>query len=277
MDLKLRKVEIDFSDAKIHWNRECPEFSHVFNAFSLVAAHIEPYLIKVMRQIRDQLPESATDLRRDVDLFNSQEGRHYRMHMKFNTLMNESGYDTRESEARLKADFRRFLDEKDVRFSVAYCEGFETLGPVLSGYFFDRSPELMRRWDQPSVFLWLWHVAEEYEHRHVVNGCYKALYDDNYWFRIYGLWYCLAHLFRFVLRESNRMVKHDLRTVGRLGRLRARLRYSRALAGLFVFALPRILFVACRPSYDPAKLPPMEKAMFILDETSKRYGILEPE
>ncbi|MDQ1491775.1 MAG: hypothetical protein QOJ23_4289, partial [Actinomycetota bacterium] len=46
--------------------------------------------------------------------------------------------------------------------------------------------------------------------------------------------------------------------------------------GLFAYALPRIVFVAGRRSYDPAKLPPLEKAMFILDETSKRYGILEP-
>jgi len=276
MDLKLRKVEIDFSDAKIHWNPEYPEFSHLFNAFSLVAAHIEPYLIKVMRQISDRLPESAAELRRDADLFNSQEGRHYRMHIKFNTLMNEAGYDTKAAEARLKADFKRFLDEKDIKFSVGYCEGFETLGPVLSGYFFDRSPELMRRWDQPSIFLWLWHVAEEYEHRHVVNGCWKALYDDDYWGRIHGLWYCLLHLFKFVLTESNRMVRHDLRGVGFAGRVRARLRYNRALAGLMAYALPRVLFVACRPSYDPAKLPPIENAMFILNETSKRYGSLEP-
>ena len=276
MDLKLRKVDIDFSDAKIHWNPQYPEFSHVFNAFSVGAPCIEPFLIKVMRQIKDRLPESATELRRDVDLFNSQEGRHYRMHMKFNTVLHQAGYDTQESEEKLKDDYRRFLDEKGLKFSLAYSEGFETLGPVLSGYFFDRSPALMRRWDQPSIVLWLWHVAEEYEHRHVVNGCWKLLYDDGYWYRIYGLWYCLLHLFTFVLRESNRMVKHDLAT-GRLkGPLRARWRYGRAVAGLFAYALPRVVFVAGRRSYDPAKLPPLDNAMFILDETSKRYGILEP-
>ena len=276
MDLKLRKVDIDFSDATVHWNPEYPEFSHVFNAFSIGAPHIEPFLIKVMRQVRERIPESGADLLRDIELFNSQEGRHYRMHMKFNTVLHEAGYDTRESEENLKADYKRFLDEKGLKFCLAYAEGFETLGPVLSGYFFDRSPELMRRWDQPSIFLWLWHVAEEYEHRHVVNGCWKVLYDDGYWYRVYGLWYCLAHLFRFVLRESNRMVRHDLAGAPRRRRLRSRLRFARALGGLAVYALPRFVFVACRPSYDPAKLPPIDNAMFILDETSKRYGILEP-
>jgi predicted metal-dependent hydrolase len=277
MDLKLRKVDIDFSDAKVHWNPDCPEFSHVFNAFSVGAPCIEPFLIKVMRQVNEQLPESALpQLRRDIELFNSQEGRHYRMHMKFNTVLHDAGYDTRESEAALKADYKRFLDEKGLKFCLAYAEGFETLGPVLSGFFFDRSPALMERWDDASIFLWLWHVAEEYEHRHVVNSVYKLLYDDDYRYRLYGLAYCLGHLFHFVLRESNRMVKQDLATGRVKGRLRARLRFGRSLVGLFAYALPRILFVAGRRSYDPAKLPPLEKAMFILDETSKRYGILEP-
>lgn len=276
MDLKLRKVDIDFSDAKVHWNPTCPEFSHVFNAFSLGAPLIEPFLIKVMRQAKEKLPESETELLRDIDLFNSQEGRHYRMHMKFNQVLHDEGYDTKEAEERLKADYKRYLDEKGLKFCLAYAEGFETLGPVLSGYFFDRSPELMRRWDQPSIFLWLWHVAEEYEHRHVVNGSFKLLYDNDYWSRIYGLWFCLAHLFTFVLKNAIRMIRHDL-AAGRVkGRVRARLRFARAFAGLAAYAFPRFLFVAGRPSYDPAKLPPLENAMFILDETSKRYGILEP-
>jgi hypothetical protein len=46
-------------------------------------------------------------------------------------------------------------------------------------HFFDRSPELMERRDQPSIFLWLWNVAEEYEHRHVVKGCYRVLSARN--------------------------------------------------------------------------------------------------
>lgn len=276
MDITLRKVDIDFSDAKIHWNPDCPEFSHLFNAFSVVAVCVEPYLIKVTRQAKERLPESAADFRHELDLFNSQEGRHYKVHTKFNDVLEAAGYPVREAEARLKADYKRLLETKDLKFCLAYSEGFETLGPVLSGYFFDRSPKLVENWDQPSIFLWLWHVAEEYEHRHVVNTCWKKLYDNGYWYRIYGLWYCLIHLFTFVLRESHRMINHDLATGRVKGRFRARWAYGRSLAGLMAYAFPRLIFVAGRKSYDPAKLPPLEKAMAILDETSKRYGLLEP-
>ncbi|HEY4410225.1 MAG TPA: metal-dependent hydrolase [Acidimicrobiia bacterium] len=276
MNITLRKVDIDFSDATVHWNPDCPEFSHVFNAFSVVAPCVEPYLIKVIRQVKDKLPESEAEFKRELELFNAQEGRHYKVHTKFNVLLAEAGYPVGPAEERLKADYRRFLETKDLKFLVAYAEGFETLGPVLSGFFFDRSPELMKRWHEPSIFLWLWHVAEEYEHRHVVNRCWRILFNDAYWSRIYGLWYCLIHLFTFVLVESNRMINHDLATGRVKGRIRARWAYGKALGGLMAYALPRIVFVACRPSYDPSKLPPLEKAMAILAETSKRYGILEP-
>src|SRR2546427_10799549 len=109
MDLKLRKVDIDFSDAKIHWNPQYPEFSHVFNAFSVGAPCIEPFLIKVMRPIKDRLPESATELRRAVAPFNSQEGRHYRMHMKFSTVLHQAGSDTQACEGKMKDAYRRII------------------------------------------------------------------------------------------------------------------------------------------------------------------------
>jgi predicted metal-dependent hydrolase len=274
MDLQLRKVDIDFSDAKIHWNPAGPEFSHLFNAFSILAPSLEPFLIKTMRQFKERLPESAEQLRRDVDLFNSQEGRHYRMHMKFNKVLYAAGYDTAESEANLKADYERFFTEKGLKFCLAYSEGFETLGPALSGYFFDRTPELPEGWDEATTYLWLWHVAEEYEHRAVVNSTYKLLYDD-YWYRLYGLWYALVHIFRFVLRESNRMTKYDL-AHGRIkGKLRSRLRLARSLGGLLAYAFPRLIINAQKRSYDPTRLPPMKNATAMLEDVSRRYGMVE--
>jgi predicted metal-dependent hydrolase len=272
MTLQVRKVNIDFDDARIDWNPTGPEFSHVFNAFSALAPSLEPFLIRVMRQCQGQLPDSATELRDDIDMFNSQEGRHHRMHSKFNKVLYAAGYDLADAEKALKGDYERFFTKKGLKFSLAYSEGFETLGPALSGFFFDRSPELMAQWDEPTTFLWLWHVAEEYEHRAVVNGTYGVLYGD-YWYRIYGLWYALIHIFSFVLTQSNRMIKHDLATGRIRGRIRSRLRYASSLGGLMRYALPRIVFICHRPSYDPKEYPPIESAAVILARASERYGV----
>jgi predicted metal-dependent hydrolase len=272
MTLQVRKVNIDFTHARIDWNPTGPEFSHVFNAFSALAPSLEPFLIRTMRVAQEQLPETEAALRDDIDLFNSQESRHYRMHSQFNKLLYAAGYDLKDAEQKLKDDYERFFTKKGLKFSVAYSEGFETLGPALSGFFFDRSPELMEQWDEPTTFLWLWHVAEEYEHRAVVNGTYKVLYDD-YWYRLYGLWYALVHIFAFVIKQSNRMVKLDLANGTIKGRFRSRYRQVSSLLGLARYALPKILFICHRRTYDPTTFPPIESVNVILSRASERYGV----
>lgn len=272
MTLQVRKITIDFDDARIDWNPAGPEFSHIFNAFSALAASLEPFLIKVMRQCSDDLPEGMDDLRQDIERFNAQEGRHHRMHSKFNKVLYAAGYDLADAEARLKADYDRFLTKRGRKFSLAYSEGFETLGPALSGFFFDRTPELMEQWDEPTTFLWLWHVAEEYEHRAVVNSTWHELYG-GYWYRIYGLWFALVHIFGFVLREGNRMIEHDLATGRIRGRLQSRARLARSLGNLFAYALPKIVLVCHRPGYDPKEYPPIDNAMRVLARASERYVV----
>src|SRR5882724_2571821 len=109
MALQVRKVNIDFSSARIDWNPTGPEFSHVFNAFSSLAPQLEPFLIKVMR-------EAKTRVLADIDLFNSQEARHYRMHSQFNKVLYAAGYELAAAEAKLKADYERFLTTKGPKF-----------------------------------------------------------------------------------------------------------------------------------------------------------------
>ena len=272
MTLQVRKVNIDFSDARIHWNPWGPEFSHVFNAFSSLAPELEPFLIKTMRSAKAMLPQSAATLHDDIDVFNSQEGKHYRMHAGFNKLLYAEGYQLKDSEAKLHEDYERFLRDKGVKFCVAYSEGFETLGPALSGFFFDRTPEVLEQWDEPTTFLWLWHVAEEYEHRAVVNGTYNTLYG-GYWYRIYGLWFALIHIFAYVIKNSNRMIKAD-RESGRISDVWAsRWRHIKTFAGLARYAAPRLLVHCHKPSYDPTEYPPIEGAQVILARASERYGV----
>lgn len=271
MQLQVRKVNIDFSHAKIDWNPTGPEFSHVFNAFSSLAPALEPFLIRTMRVAQEKLPEGQAAMQADIDLFNTQESRHYRMHAQFNKLLYAAGYELKDAETKLKADYERFFTKKGLKFCVAYSEGFETLGPALSGFFFDRSPELMEQWDEPTTFLWLWHVAEEYEHRAVVNGTYETLWGD-YWYRIYGLWYALIHIFAYVIKNSNRMIKQDLATGAIKGKWRSRRRQISSLAGLVRYAVPK-LAVCHRRDYDPTTMPPIESVNVILDRASEKYGI----
>ena len=177
--MDIRKVEIDFSDAAVRWNPQQPEWCHIWNAMSTAVPALEQFLIKTVRKVRAELPDSAPQsLRRDVDDFITQEGRHTRLHMKFNKKLEEEGYDFAAAEKKLRADYARYLEKKSLRFSMVYCEGFETFGPIISNLFFDRSADMMKDWHEPSCHLWRWHIAEEYEHRHVCNYLYKEVWGS---------------------------------------------------------------------------------------------------
>jgi len=73
MDLRSCAGRIDFSDARSTWNPGL-EFSHLFNAFSILAPSLEPFLIKTMRPVQGAAAGSGHQ--RDVD-----STREHRMHM----------------------------------------------------------------------------------------------------------------------------------------------------------------------------------------------------
>lgn len=274
----LRKVEIDFSDAKIHGNPRAPEYSHILNGVSVLLPDLEAFLNKTVRAVAKKLPEDAVELHRDAGLFTWQEGRHARMHAKFNELLYaEPGYEWLKADLeKMAADYRRFEKEKGLQFCLAYSEGFETYGTFVSYFFFEGSGKLMADWDEPTIYLWLWHLAEEYEHRTVCNHLYKAVYNDAYWTRMYGLWYATFHLFGFVLRAAVKFIAAD-RKHGRIkGPIRSRLRFARDVIRFFAYVIPREILYAMRPGWDPVHVPPPRRSMEFLEKAAERYGIREP-
>src|ERR1700740_1116679 len=88
--LTVRKVDIDFYQAKIHWNPEEPEYAQLLNGLSRRFPPLEPFLIKVIRQAKEVAPEH---MQRKLELFIAQEGRHYKQHAKWNHLLGEAGYE----------------------------------------------------------------------------------------------------------------------------------------------------------------------------------------
>jgi hypothetical protein len=274
--MQARKVDLDFSQAKVFWNPAEPEYCQLLNAISSMLPDLEPLLIKAVRATRDLLPESTAEaFHEDIKLFVAQEGRHYRMHKRFNEVLVREGYDWLPAlQAKISADFDRYWEQKGAKFALAYSEGFETFGPLVSTFFFEEAGVLMADWDEPTTYLWLWHFAEEYEHRSVCNHLFEEVYG-SYWYRIYGLWYATIHLFGYSFRVALKLLATD-RATGRIPkRRRSRLRFARLLIRFARFMLPKILFGCMRPTYDPATIPQPRHTLAFLEAASERYGILE--
>jgi predicted metal-dependent hydrolase len=200
--LQVRTPAFDFSEMTPHWapNREVVAS---VNANGIIPAYIEPFLVKVMRRAMAELdPVQDAELLRDIDLFNKQEGQHFKLHKAFNTMVREGGYpDMGDYEKPYEDDYTRMLNTRSLRWLLAYCEGFESIGSSVAERWVDgEMDEALGATGEPSLAmeLWRWHLAEEFEHRTVAFRVYHRLYGKNrvtaYLYRIYGVVTCAKHM-----------------------------------------------------------------------------------
>lgn len=274
--MKIRNIDIDFSTAKIHWTPAAPEFAQFWNGISSFLPYLEPFLNKTVRAGIDLLPESELELRRDCRIFIAQEGRHYKNHEKFNRTLRESGYpELSRLEAKMKADYERYWQTKGHKFCMGYAEGFETLGPIMACFFLEGARELQASdIDDPTVDLWRWHLAEEYEHRCVANYLYHSLYK-SYWYRLYGIAFALPHMLGYMIRTGLYLIHEDRRSGRIKDPWRSRLRFLGVMARLFAYATPRVI-KSLHPKYDPINIPAPPRCMQVLEQSEIRWGQAKP-
>jgi uncharacterized protein len=252
--MKARRPAIQFEQALPHWSWH-REFAQAYNAGSTSLPQLEPYLNRIVRQARDRLPPKQAELREAAQIFMQQEANHYKFHQLYNDTLYNAGYTgLRDFEAKLRADYEHFLAHRSLRFNVAYSEGFESLGIIYTAFFFEHIDDLLAGADANVVTLWKWHLAEEFEHRHVCHDLYHALFgqgwDGGYWYRIYGLLYALAHLGAYGQRTTAHLLRVDRAGLSLRGRLTSRWRNAAYQCRLMAFSLPRVLTILA-PNYHP--------------------------
>jgi len=253
--MKVRYPELDFSAAKAHWAKS-PEFSQMLNAFSTVPAHIEPYLVKVMRKVKKDLDPKHEKLHADIDIFNKQEVQHCKLHLAFNNKLYTLGYaEMPEEERPYKEDYERFFATKSLRFNVAYCEGFEALGSSAAQIYFEDFKDYFEGADKDAMNLWLWHLAEEFEHREVCADVYRTLYGNGplaYLYRVGVFLYALAHIGAHTKRISRYLIDKD-----REGMSPEQLTHSKKHEAMlnrkYLIAAFKRLIGVLSPFYDPGK------------------------
>lgn len=266
--MRVRSPAIDFSDVRPDWapNRE---FAQYYNAASTVPAHVEPFLVKVMMRARDELAKRPGQQRllEDVEIFIKQEVQHCKRHVAFNQRLYDSGYaGMRELEAPYEADYQRWLEDKSLRFLLAYSEGFEAMGSSSAEVFFTQLDDYLDGADESAVTLWKWHLAEEFEHRSVCYDVYKALYGRglrSYLYRLYGFVYAITHIGSHVKRVNAYLLEQDRRNLSANERDTSFERQRQVKQHITKASLPRLLKVFS-PFYDPArKKAPADMARYL--------------
>jgi len=258
--MKVRIPGFDFSGVQPHWTAS-KELAQDYNAKSLVPAYIEPFLIQVMRRAKLKLAPEHESLHRDVITFIRQESMHCKYHVDFNDMMRRHYPGMKAIEEEYAAEYCRFLQERSLKFNLAYSEGFEALGAAGAETFFEEAEALLVDADPRALQLWKWHLAEEFEHRHVCSQVYEALFCHGPWNRfwngyIYRVWaflYAMKHIGTYVDRLFRHLLEVDRAGLSAAERVASDARLSE-MKRRRLGRLKRLLPVLS-PFYDPARKP----------------------
>jgi len=248
--MRSRRPSFDFSETPARWTAN-NEFAHEMNASSCWIPLLERFLNRVMAKALTQLKYTTgtEQLREDVRVFIRQEANHYSLHGDFNAILTASGYNLTPFLEHFESEFKRIWETKSFAFQLAYCEGFETIGPPAALMWLDESEDILAGANKEAVRLWKWHLMEEYEHRTVCYDVFKALHG-GYFLRVYGFLYQLWHLGRFSLSVRNYLLEQDRSSMTSAERKASIQSTKQIKRRMLKKTLPRLLR-ALSPFYSP--------------------------
>jgi hypothetical protein len=243
----VRKVPFAFpSDFQPHWNPDDPVLSQLINGTSIQLPYMEPFIINAIREATKHITDPA--LKQEAKAWIGQESQHFMQHRRFNEVLIAKGYpQLREREQEYEE-----LRKRPLKYQVAYTAGFETLALATAHAMIADRARLFRGADPAVASLWLWHVVEDIEHKNLAFDVYQHIYGD-YWYRVYGMFAALVHLFQMVRGSYMVLLKAE----GLWGKWKTHWAIKKFAVRFFTSALPGILRHALpwhHPSHvaDPA-------------------------
>jgi uncharacterized protein len=145
------------------WTPAAPELSAVANAVSLAMPSVEPYVVASVRKVFDQLPPELATRARE---YCSQEASHHAQHRKFNEALREVTPSVR---------FVERLNERIYGFLRTRSTMFEAVAYSIARWFDPRIERFFDGATEGPAKLFLWHLAEEVEHKGIAFDVYRAV------------------------------------------------------------------------------------------------------
>ncbi len=206
-DLVVRKLLIDLNTPfPARWNGGDAFRSAFFNALSMSFPIGEQYFMDSVRAGLKTLPEAdRARLAAEVQGFVGQEATHRRIHSLFNGHLENLGFSNeleRRADLRLKQNAHR-----DVRIHVGATAATEHLTAIFADWMLSH-PEALEGTEPRLKTLWLWHSAEESEHRSTAFDMYRAMKGNEEW-RIKIFRYITMTFLSDVARQTVRNLWHD--------------------------------------------------------------------
>jgi uncharacterized protein len=171
--LATRRVRFSWpDDLDPMWTPRVPELAVAANSVSMLMPHAEPFVVASVRAALDDGSIADVDLAAGARAYVHQEAQHHAQHRRFNDLLVARYPALSRVERFLGWSFGR-LRRRSTRFGLAFAAGFETIAFV-GARWVDRRHALLRDAEPTATTLFLWHLAEEVEHKEVAFDIYEA-------------------------------------------------------------------------------------------------------
>lgn len=269
----LRRPELSTAEDAIIWSR-VPEFSLYWNGASAVIPYVEFYLNNVMNEVRTRYGAANPGLKAELDLFIAQERNHAQYHVAFNKRLYTAGFEAlKPLIEKITAELTALRKQRSLAFNTAYCAGFENAATFSSKYLLDECDADFAGADAGGANLFLWHVAEEFEHRSVCHDTLMTV-SGSYFMRVSGVVYAFWHINHCFARAAAiifDVYRKDMTAAERKASARIVRRIKRRQT---LHTFPRILSLL-NPFFDPAKLQPSRKIQAALDFFDREGPIVE--
>lgn len=154
------------------WNPRFPEFAFAANSISLLMPYAEPYFVS---SVRKALPEIDGPLAVQTRAYLRQETQHQRQHRHFNDIIDRRYPAVLRLERRIQRTYGWFARTRSVRFNLAFAAGSETIAYALARWTEKHLDSLFDGADPVASTLYLWHLAEEVEHKSAAFDVFEAV------------------------------------------------------------------------------------------------------
>lgn len=270
--LPVRRLLIDLeTPVPRHWCGGDAFLTALFNALSMSFPVGEQFFIDAVRQGAQLLPAAQrADWDGALNGFIGQEATHRHIHGLFNARIAQHGLVNHwapRAQARMQT-----LVGSDPRHALAATAAYEHFTALLAEWLLAH-PEVLAGTEPRLRTMWLWHSAEEAEHKSSAFDLYLAVGGDLRWRRRW-MWRVTLLFFSDALRQTLNNLHHD-GTLWRRETWRSAARFLLSRKGL-LRPNARAWRAYFRPDFHPAQQHSDRSAAWLSDNAAWFQGVKQP-
>ncbi len=169
----MRRPRFGFADdADPNWTPHRPEFACAANSVSVLLPFMEPYFARSVGAVAGDL--SAAD-GAEARAYAAQEVEHHRQHRRYNQLLRRRYRGLAPIEGAAHWTYRKLERSRSAGFNVAFTAASETIAYSAARWAADRRSELFDGADPALAEVFIWHLAEEVEHKSAAWNVHRAI------------------------------------------------------------------------------------------------------